>query len=116
MPKKTKGQYGITPELLGLIKNRRGSKAYLIGTILGIIVGAFFCLAGFIIIILGFNGSIEWMVQAKNFKSKLLNAGPGVLLALAGSIVLWRYKPRVKDNVMVKKDGLIDEIDELPLD
>jgi hypothetical protein len=74
--------------------------SYLIGTVMGISVGAIFCLSGFVIVILGFTGSIEWIVKGANFSSKITNAGPGVFFALLGAIILWRYKPRTFTHQM----------------
>ncbi len=75
---------GVTPE-----------KAYLIGTILGICIGALFCLFGVVITILGFSGSVQWILKGPSFTSRLVNAGPGVVFAALGVVVLWRYKPKV---------------------
>mgnify|MGYP000683950632 CR=1 FL=1 len=76
-------------------------KTYFWGTIIGIIVGAVFCIAGFIITIMGLTGSIEWIFQAGDFTSKLANAGPGVFFALLGMFILWRYKPKQKEKLTI---------------
>ena len=86
-------------------------KTYLIGTIMGISVGALFSIAGFIITILGFTGSIEWFVEADHIKSKLANASPGVFFAFLGMIILWIYKPKTKSKfVWDSKKGRIEDI------
>ena len=71
-----------------------GDAAYRLGIVIGQIVGAVFCLSGLAIIILGFNGNIEWFLKDGSFESKISNAGPGVLFALFGAMILWRYKPQ----------------------
>jgi hypothetical protein len=76
-----------------------GAKTYRIGIVLGISLGALFCVAGFVLIVLGLSGSIEWVFEATNFKSKISNASPGVMLALMGMIIIWRYKPRISDKL-----------------
>ena len=77
------------------------SRTYFWGTIIGIIVGAVFCIAGFIITVMGLTGSIEWLLQVGNFTSKLANAGPGVFFALVGMLILWRYKPKGKERIRI---------------
>ena len=90
-------------KLIQLAKFRSISRAYFWGTILGISIGAFFSIAGFVITILGFNGSVEWFVKAPGFTTKLINASPGVFFALLGMLILWRYKPRGRDKLKIGK-------------
>ena len=71
------------------------------GTILGIIIGGIFCIAGFILGCLGLAGSIEWIFQAGSFSSKMSNASPGVLLCLMGMIILWRYRPKYRQEITI---------------
>ena len=84
-------------------KASQDNRVYILGTLLGIIVGAIFCLSGLIITILGFSGAIEWFFKAGTFQSKLGNAGPGVFFALLGMIILWRYKPKLKTELITPK-------------
>ncbi|MBW8002331.1 MAG: hypothetical protein FVQ80_09970 [Planctomycetes bacterium] len=63
-------------------------------TILGIVTGALFCCAGFVIICMGLTGSVEWVFEAGSVTTRLSNAGPGVALSLMGMIIIWRYRPR----------------------
>jgi hypothetical protein len=53
---------------------------------------------GFVLLVLGINGSIEIVVDAKTLKGKLVNASPGVIIAAFGFAVLgiqaWR-RPKI---------------------
>ena len=98
----------LSDEMVKLLRERSsGSKAYLIGTILGISIGALFCIAGFVIAILGLTGSIEWVFEAGGLKSRLSNASPGAFFALLGMIVIWRYKPKIEDRLDLSPDRSI---------
>jgi hypothetical protein len=97
----------------------KGSRTFHIAIILGISIGAFCLILGFIIIILGISGSIEWVFEAGGFTSKLANAGPGVVFAIIGLIIIWRYKPKVTRRITTKpikdsngKERIIEEISE----
>lgn len=89
-----------------LAKHRsQGGSAYLIGTIAGIVVGALFVIAGFILALLGISGSINLVVEAKDITTRLTNASPGVIFAVLGMVVLWRYKPRTNETVRVDSES-----------
>lgn len=83
----------------------QGARTYDTGVKLGISVGLLFCVAGFVLLVLGVSGKIEWVFEAANLKSRLTNASPGALLALMGMIIVWRYKPKVSDSLHVKTQG-----------
>ena len=92
-----------TVEILAdLVRNRSETKAYLWTTLIGLLIGAFFSISGFIITVMGLSGSIEWILEGSNFKSKLSNAGPGAFFALLGFFILWRYKPTIQDRLELK--------------
>ncbi|MCM1352383.1 MAG: hypothetical protein NC250_06595 [Alistipes senegalensis] len=65
------------------------------------IIGGIGCLiAGTVLTILGFTGSIEWIVEASGFTSRLINASPGIVLMIIG---FWltlksRLKIRAKNH------------------
>jgi hypothetical protein len=93
--------------LISLARQRsEGSKAYYVGTIMGITVGALFCIAGFTMAVLGLSGSIDWVVESSNLTSKLTNASPGVVFGVIGLFVLWRYRPKVRENLAVDDKSL----------
>jgi hypothetical protein len=69
---------------------------------MGILFGGILCFSGFIIALLGLSGSIEWIIEATNIKSCLINANPGVFFGFLGTIVLWRYKPTGHDRFSTK--------------
>ncbi len=49
------------------------------------LIGGIGCLiARIILTILGFTGSIEWIVEASGFTSRLINASPGIVLMIIG--------------------------------
>jgi len=64
---------------------------------------------GFVLLVLGINGSIEVVVDAKTLNGKLVNASPGVVMAAFGFAVLgiqaWR---RPKMTLMDPKSGSIE--------
>ena len=82
---------------------QHGATTYRIGIVMGISVGTLFCVAGFVLMILGMTGTIEWVIKAANLNGRLLNASPGVVLALMGMIIVWRYKPIIKDEFNVDR-------------
>ncbi|MCG8311975.1 MAG: hypothetical protein MI976_02060 [Pseudomonadales bacterium] len=93
-------------EYVLLAKNRsQSSNAYLIGSIAGIVVGALFVIAGFILALLGFSGNTDLIVESTDLTAKLTNASPGVVFAFLGMIVLWRYKPRANETIQVDDNG-----------
>ncbi|WP_152415283.1 leucine-rich repeat domain-containing protein [Caenispirillum salinarum] len=97
---------GLRRAFTDLAKSRsHAMQAYLVGTVAGIVVGALFVIAGFVLAILGISGAVDFIVEANTIKSKLTNASPGVVFATLGAIVLWRYKPRSTDTVEVDSEG-----------
>lgn len=66
------------------------------------LIGGIGCLiAGLVLTILGFTGSIEWIVEATGFTSKLINASPGIVLMIIG---FWlTLKSRI--DIKAKKNG-----------
>ena len=98
----------IDPELVKMIEKRLKSAnlTYLIGTVLGILVGMFFCLGGFYIILSGVSGSIEWFFKAGSIQSKLSNASPGIIAVVAGVVIICRYKPKIKDILKAKSGSM----------
>lgn len=72
-------------------------------SLLGMLIGFAFCIAGFAAAVMGLTGSIEWVMGGQNFSSRLSNATPGALFAICGLVVLWRYRPSMTD--MAKWDN-----------
>jgi hypothetical protein len=108
----------ISPEKLKIItsfienKTRNLQRGILIREIIGSSVGAFFALAGLALVILGFSGNIEWFFQAGNVQSRLTNASPGIVFAIIGLIILWRYKPKkYSEQIGIDPDGIKQIID-----
>lgn len=53
-------------------------------------------IAGLILTILGFTGSITWFIETLGLKSRIINASPGIIFLVAGVILLLIYKPRIE--------------------
>ena len=100
----THGQNRGDPEVAGaLIESIRYSgKTYRIGIILGQCFGGIVCLGGLLLILLGISGQIQWIVEAGALRSRLANASPGALFAVIGLLLLWRYKPMIRDDFSVR--------------
>lgn len=81
---------------------RYGNRTYRIGIIVGQCFGGVACLGGLLLILLGLSGHIEWILQAGALSSRLANASPGALFAVIGLVILWRYKPIVRDHLLVR--------------
>lgn len=61
------------------------------------LIGGIGCLiAGIILTILGFTGSIEWIVEASGFTSKLINASPGIVLIIIGFWLTLKSRLKIK--------------------
>lgn len=62
------------------------------------LIGGIGCLiAGIVLTVLGFTGSIEWIVEVSGVSSKLINASSGIVLMVIG---LWlTLKSRLKIKV-----------------
>lgn len=93
---------GILADLadLGVVLSRKTS-FYGWGIVLGISVGVLFCVGGLVIIILGFTGSIEWILEVNSLTSKLVNASPGAFFALLGMLIVWRYRPMPHESLRI---------------
>lgn len=100
-----------TREFADYLKSRQSYPTYFWGTIIGILVGAVFALAGFVLVLLGVSGAIDWLVEMDDFKAKMINAGPGVVFAVLGTIILWRYKPSRREMVDFDKRMLYKELE-----
>lgn len=60
-------------------------------------ISGFLCLiGGFVLTVLGFSGHITWIVEMSGFTSKLINATPGILLMVLGTLIILSKKYNVK--------------------
>lgn len=84
-------------------------KTYHINLLIGMIVGATLCIAGLIFTILGLSGSIEWVYESGGTVSRLTNASPGIFFGLLGFLLVWRFKPRIKETSYSKKTELAED-------
>lgn len=61
------------------------------------LIGGIGCLAaGIVLTILGFTGSIEWIVEASGFTSRLINASPGIVLMIIGFWLTLKSRLKIK--------------------
>lgn len=61
------------------------------------LIGGIGCLiAGIILTIFGFTGSIEWIVEASGFTSRLINASPGIVLIIIGFWLTLKSRLNIK--------------------
>lgn len=61
------------------------------------LIGGIGCLvAGIVLTILGFTGSIEWIVEASGFTSRLINASPGIVLIIIGFWLTLKSRLKIK--------------------
>lgn len=61
------------------------------------LIGGIGCLvAGIILTVLGFTGSIEWIVETSSFTSKLINASPGIMLMIIGFWLTLKSRLKIK--------------------
>jgi hypothetical protein len=81
---------------VGQIVDSRASRTYQTGVLFGLILGAALIFTGVGLCIAGISGSIEWIVSAKGFGSKLANASPGIFFAVMGFLIVIWYKPKYK--------------------
>lgn len=92
-------EYRKTRSFADYLKSRQSDPTCFWGTIIGILVGTFFAIAGFVLVLLGASGAIDWLVEMDDFKAKMINACPGVIFAVLGTVILWRYKPKRIETV-----------------
>jgi hypothetical protein len=82
------------------------SRTYRIGLLTGQGIGGLVLLGGIILSLLGISGSIEWLVEAVGITSKLTNASPGIVIAMIGAAILWRYKPHVSHETTFDRQNV----------
>jgi hypothetical protein len=71
--------------------------------IIGQLIGCIVFLGGIVLCLFGLAGAIELIFEGGGLKARLLNASPGVVITFLGFLVLWRYKPIVKQDSQMKK-------------
>ena len=72
--------------------------------LLSLISGITMIIAGVVFMALGLNGNIEWIVEATDFHSRMINASPGLVLAIAGGFLVWRSRMNIKVTKVNKED------------
>ena len=99
MTKKSEHSPDVPPELSSAVVSALGNnqKYHFILILTGILVGASFCLAGLVLALLGASGTIDWIISGPKLTSRLTNATPGVLFAILGAAIVWRFRPQMQD-------------------
>lgn len=82
------------------------SRTYRLELLTGQGIGGLVLVGGIILSLLGISGSIEWLVEAGGITSKLTNASPGIVIALIGAAILWRYKPHVSHETTFDRQNV----------
>ena len=86
----------LDPSVANTLFGLTALKYEFIITLLSLISGVTMVIGGLVLIGLGLNGNIEWIIQASDFQSRLLNSSPGLVLALAGALLIWRSRMNIK--------------------
>jgi hypothetical protein len=72
---------------------------YRVAIVMGLATGAIVFLGGFVLCILGLAGSVQLILEGPGLGAKLTNASPGIVFALLGMAVVWRFKPKISHTV-----------------
>ena len=86
----------LDPSVANTLFGLTALKYEFIITLLSLISGVTMVLGGLVLIALGLNGNIEWIIEASDFQSRLLNSSPGLVLALAGALLIWKSRMNIK--------------------
>lgn len=62
---------------------------------LRIMIGCILIIAGIILILLGYLGSINWEINIPGLSSKLSNASPGIICLVAGFLIVIISIPKI---------------------
>lgn len=83
-----------------------GGRVYETAILRGQAFGFLISGGGILLALLGASGTIDLMLQATTLQARLTNASPGVVIALMGMIVIWRYKPNMTHDVRLRPGEL----------
>lgn len=86
----------IDPSVANTLFGLTALKYEFIIVLLSMISGITMIIAGVVFMALGLNGNIDWIVEATDFQSKMINASPGLVLAIAGGLLVWRSRMNIK--------------------
>jgi hypothetical protein len=81
-----------------MAKTDYSDKTYRIAIIIGQVTGIIFLIAGCVLMILGVTGTINFVVSGGKLEAKLINAAPGVVIALFGAVIIIFYKPKISST------------------
>ena len=86
----------IDPSVANTLFGLTALKYEFVIVLLSMISGITMIIAGVVFLALGLNGNIEWIVEATDFHSRMINASPGLVLAIAGGFLVWRSRMNIK--------------------
>jgi hypothetical protein len=61
----------------------------------GRVIGAILCLAGVVLVILGYSGNVTWKIVGGGISSSVQTGSLGIIILIAGVIVLWMYRSKI---------------------
>jgi hypothetical protein len=70
--------------------------------LLSMIAGWGMIIGGIVLMLLGLTGEVEFFIDAVDFKARILNASPGLVLTLIGAYVVLKSRMDIKAH---KGDG-----------
>jgi hypothetical protein len=82
----------LPPEIL-----EQGIEVQRLYSILGLVFGVIIVLAGVVLMVLGFSGSVDIAFQSGTTKAHVVTGSLGIVVALIGAILVWvtRFKVRI---------------------
>lgn len=81
-----------------MAKTDYADKTYRYAVIIGQVTGIVFLCGGLLLMLLGVTGAINIIVSKGTLEAKLINAAPGVVIALFGAIIIVCYKPKISSE------------------
>ncbi|GHU56780.1 hypothetical protein FACS189411_08320 [Bacteroidia bacterium] len=88
----------IDPSIANTNFGMQAIKYEYIIVIISLIGGIGCIIAGIVLTLLGFSGSIEWIVETTGFTSRLINASPGIVLMIIGFILVYKSRINIKSH------------------
>lgn len=72
--------------------------------LLSMIAGWGMIIGGIVMMFLGLSGEVEFFIDAVDFKARLLNASPGLVLTLIGAFIVLKSRMNIKANKGNKRE------------
>lgn len=83
---------------------KNNSSTFKVTTLFGQVTGLVSFILGFILFVLGLNGSFNLgvIIESNIISARLTNASPGAILIISGLFIIWRYKPKGSDITVIE--------------